>query len=226
MMQSRGIRQEGEAFMRHLAMWGGVAAMVLVVFQAAADPHDPDMEPELGVSGGCGTVETAESRATMLRMMESGEWDQARLWLAERLAGTILQRVAISIRVTADKFASHGSSVGDQGVSDAAVVVCVTRLGEMWMAKAAGLGKPQSTCTDRQDSEDHTKASLGHHQCRRAAHNQRHSGINEQQDSENQARRMWLPQPHQIPSCDLVSLGRIGPLSGRRCPRKRLKPVI
>ncbi len=31
--------------------------------------------------GGCGTVETDQSRRDMLGMMESGQWEEARFWL-------------------------------------------------------------------------------------------------------------------------------------------------
>ncbi len=95
--------------------------------------------------------------------------------------------------------------------------------GPAWLAKVVGMGKPQQTCANGQGGANDTQAPLGHHQCRRAAHNQRQGRINEQQDSTDQGPGMRLSKPHQISPRDLVSSGRIGSLSGCGDPHETLK---
>jgi hypothetical protein len=77
-------------FFRRLAgVVVGSACLMLWCTHAAAQTTD----------GGCGTVETDQSRRAMLGMMESGQWEEARLWLSGESATGVDAMVAMTMHV-------------------------------------------------------------------------------------------------------------------------------
>ena len=74
---------------RLVGMVVGSACLMLWCTHAAAQTAD----------GGCGTVETDQSRRDMLGMMESGQWEEARLWLGGESATGVDAMVAMTMHV-------------------------------------------------------------------------------------------------------------------------------